>query len=171
MDIPAGKNFAPRPAIYIGDVAREALSLPSSSLKDGKYTLEPLKSLTKNTGVPVNILVDKNVPRGVNEAEIHRHEADLWIGIDGEVHFQVGGVLVEPYAKKNADGSQNDLELKAKEISGGQEYTLSEGDILYIPEGQPHVHWTDENQTARLWIIKIPAGKTFPLEKVSSWRA
>jgi mannose-6-phosphate isomerase-like protein (cupin superfamily) len=171
MHTPSEEKDVLRPPTYIGGAARTIMSLPFSELKDGKYNPEPLKTLVKNAGVPASILVDKNVLRGTNEAEIHRHEADLWIAIDGKVYFQVGGNLVDPYPRNNTDGTINDLELKAKEIAGGEEYALSPGDVLYIPEGQPHVHWTDENEAGRLWIIKIPARAIFPLEKVTGWHA
>lgn len=164
------QNISPRPASYIPDAAREVLSKPESALQDGKYNPDPLKSLVKAAGVPASILVDKNVALGQNESEIHRHEADLWIGIDGEARFQVGGVLKDAYIKKNADGTTNDLELKGSGIEGGEEYTIRAGDILYIPEGQPHVHWTGEGKTARLWIIKLPAKEHFPLEAIQDWR-
>ena len=122
-------------------------------------------------GIPATILVDKNVPAGVNEVEVHRHEADLWICIDGEAHFKAGGKLVEPYAKKKGkDGTVNDLELKSKKIEGADTYTLHAGDILYIPEGVPHVHYTETEGYARLWIIKIPAKEPFPLLSVPGWK-
>lgn len=153
---------------FIPNAARGILETNPASLPDGKQNPEPLKSLAKEAGVPASILVDKNIRQWANESEVHRHEADLWIGIDGTAHFQTGGTLVNPYAKKNADGSVNDRELKAKRIEGGETYTVSAGDILYIPAGVPHTHWTEGAGAARLWIIKIPATE-YPLEKVHGW--
>jgi mannose-6-phosphate isomerase-like protein (cupin superfamily) len=138
---------------------------PLQSFGPGKQNPDPLKTATKISGVPASILIDKDVMQGDNEAEVHRHEADLWICIEGEIRFRIGGTLVDGCAKKNADGTFNDKELKAKTIRGGTEYTLRANDILYIPEGLPHMHWTG-NGSARLWIIKIPAKSLFPLEEV-----
>ncbi|OGG42976.1 hypothetical protein A2841_00270 [Candidatus Kaiserbacteria bacterium RIFCSPHIGHO2_01_FULL_48_10] len=152
-------------------VITETLGSELSTLPDGKYNPDPLKSLVKESGVPASILVDKNVPYGTNEAEVHRHEADLWICIDGEVSFMVGGALVNPWIKKNPDGTENDLELKAKEIANGITHTLHAGDVLYIPEGNPHVHWTEGTNAARLWIIKLPAKVVVPLSEVPGWKA
>ena len=131
----------------------------------GKRLLEPLKSRAAAEKLPINILEDKEVS---NEAEVHRHEGDLWHCIEGEVVFVYGGEMVSPWAKQLADGGVDDREIKAKEISGGTEVTLHPGDWLWIPAGQPHLHKTDG--TARLVIIKILAKEVVPLEAVSGWR-
>lgn len=43
----------------------------------GKKLLEPLKSFAAANKLPFNILEDKEVLN--NEAEIHKHEGDLWL--------------------------------------------------------------------------------------------
>ena len=116
-----------------------------------KKLLEPLRALSLEGKVPLNILEDVNIN---NEAEIHKHEADLWLCLDGEVTFIYGGEMVDPWVKKNADGSTDDREWKAKEIKGGTEVILKPGDWLWIPAGEPHQHKTTGK--ARLAIIKIP---------------
>lgn len=116
-----------------------------------KKLLEPLRALSLEGKVPLNILEDVNVN---NEAEIHKHEADLWLCLDGEVTFIYGGEMVDPWVKKNADGSTDDREWKAKEIKGGTEVVLKPGDWLWIPAGEPHQHKTTGK--ARLAIIKVP---------------
>ena len=130
----------------------------------GKRLLEPLKSRALAEGLPLNILEDKEVS---NEAEVHRHEGDLWHCFEGEVTFVYGGELVEPWAKQLPDGGTDDREIKAKEIAGGIEVVLKPGDWLWIPAGQPHLHRTDK--TARLVIIKIPAREIVPREAVPGW--
>lgn len=119
----------------------------------GKKLLEPLKSFAAVNKLPLNILEDSEVLD--NEAEIHKHEGDLWQCLEGEVKFIYGGELVEPYFKKLPDGSEDKREVKAKEIRGGEEAILKPGDWLWIPAGQPHQHFCEK--TARLAIIKIPA--------------
>jgi len=118
----------------------------------GKKLLEPLKSLAAENSLPINILEDKDV---VNDAEVHKHEGDLWLCLEGEVNFIYGGELVDPWAKKNPDGTLDERELKAKEIKGGTEVILNPGDWLWIPAGKPHQHKC--NGVARLAIIKIPS--------------
>lgn len=131
----------------------------------GKRLLEPLKAIAAELKLPLNILEDKEVS---NEAEVHRHEGDLWQCLEGEVTFVYGGEMVAPWTKKLPDGGTDEREIKANEIRGGTEVTLRPGDWLWIPAGQPHSHRTDK--TARLAIIKIPAKETVPLEAVPGWR-
>lgn len=126
----------------------KTLKSPSSQ---GKRLLEPLKIFSKENSIPLNVLEDNNV---VNEAEVHKHEADLWCCLEGEVTFIYGGEIVNPWVKKNADGTLDEREIKAKEIIGGTEVLLKPGDWLFIPAGEPHMHKTDG--VARLIIIKIP---------------
>ena len=118
----------------------------------GKKLLEPLKSLAAASKLPLNILEDKEV---VNDAEVHKHEGDLWLCLEGEVNFIYGGELVNPWAKKNPDGTLDEREWKAKEIKNGTEVVLYAGDWLWIPEGVPHQHKC--SLVARLAIIKIPS--------------
>ncbi len=127
----------------------ETLATPSIV---GKKLLEPLKSLAAANKLPFNILEDKEVLN--NEAEVHKHEGDLWFCLEGEVKFIYGGEMVDPWVKKNADGTENPNEIKAKEIKNGVESILKPGDWLWIPAGQPHQHFCAG--TARLVIIKIP---------------
>jgi mannose-6-phosphate isomerase-like protein (cupin superfamily) len=119
----------------------------------GKKLLEPLKSFAAANKLPLNILEDKEVLN--NEAEIHKHEGDLWLCLEGEVKFIYGGELVEPWVKKNPDGTENPNEIKAKQIKNGTEAVLKPGDWLWIPAGQPHQHICPK--TSRLYIIKIPS--------------
>lgn len=107
-----------------GDVDKTLANEPI----DGKHLLEPLKSISVREGFPLNILEDKNVS---NDAEVHRNEGDLWLCLEGEVTFVVGGEMVEPWFGKKPDGSENQNELRAKEIRGGAEIVLKQGDWLW----------------------------------------
>ena len=124
----------------------------ANSPTQGKHTLDPLKALTAEHGVPFNILENHET---TNEAEIHTHAGDLWHCIEGEVTFVTGGELVKPWVKKNNDGTENPKELKASEIRGGAETVLKPGDWLWIPASEAHQHKCAG--TARLAIIKTPA--------------
>lgn len=130
------------------DIAKTLATAPVQ----GKKLLEPLKSLAAASKMPLNILEDSEVLN--NGAEVHTHEADLWLCLEGEAKFIYDGELVEPWFKKNVDGSEDKREVRAKEIRGGTESVLKPGDWLWIPAGQPHQHQCAG--TVRLAIIKIP---------------
>lgn len=118
----------------------------------GKKLLEPFKSFAASNRLPFNILEDHQVTD--NDAEVHQHEADLWLCLEGEVIFVCDGEMENPWFKKLPDGSEDRREIKAKSIRGGTTYVLKSGDWLWIPAGVPHQHNTPG--TARLVIIKIP---------------
>lgn len=131
----------------------------------GKHALEPLKSRALAERLPLNILEDCQVPE--SEAEVHRHEGDLWHCLEGGVTFVYGGRLIRPEVVRRPDGSLDDHNLKAVGIAGGTEIVLYPGDWLWIPAGQPHLHKTAGR--GRLIIIKVPAVKEVPLEAVPGW--
>ena len=126
----------------------EMLTLSS---EQGKRLLEPLKTFSSKEGLPINVLEDTNVS---NDAEVHRHEADLWLCLSGEVTFICGGELVQGTPRTLKDGTVDEREWKAKEIKGGKETVLKAGDWLHISAGVPHQHRA--TGTAKLVIIKIP---------------
>jgi len=117
----------------------------------GKRVLEPLKTLATENRLPFKIIEDHEV--SVSECEVHVLEGDLWSCLEGAVRFTVGGKLVEPKHRKNADGSDNVNELVADAIEGGEVIILEKGDWLWIPAGEPHLHTCEG--TARLLIVKI----------------
>ncbi|OGY63563.1 MAG: hypothetical protein A3I89_01990 [Candidatus Harrisonbacteria bacterium RIFCSPLOWO2_02_FULL_41_11] len=119
----------------------------------GKKLLEPLKSIATQHDLPFNILEDKDVSD--NLAEVHAVDGDLWLCLEGEAVFTLGGELVDPYEVKRRDGVSDSRELKAKKIQGGTNTVLKSGDYLWIPPGVPHVHNVPTG-VARLVIIKIP---------------
>lgn len=116
----------------------------TKAAQPGKRQLEPLKSLSKEKAVPLNILEDHEV---VNEAEVHEQANDLWLCIEGEVLFTCGGNLVEPRKTDEKTG-----EWKGKSIEGGTDIVMKPGDWLWIPKGVPHLHRCEK--IARLYIIK-----------------
>jgi mannose-6-phosphate isomerase-like protein (cupin superfamily) len=128
-------------------VTQEALR---QAPKPGKHPLLSFRDAVSILGMPpglIEILENQEVTRFGNPSEVHDLEADLWIGLEGEVTFVVGGELVEktPHPTKQK-------EWKGTAIHGGEEYVVSPRDILYIPPGEPHTHYG----SGRLYIVKIP---------------
>lgn len=145
------------PCVYIPKkVTDEALATPPTP---GKRLLEPFKTASGSSAV--YILEDCEVD---NDFEVHRHEADLWQCLQGEVEFEVGGELIEPWAK---EGDDREIKAKAGNARGTTKYALTAGDILLIPAGQPHAHRT--KGVVRLYITKIPQSEV-PLTSVPGWK-
>jgi len=113
----------------------------------GKKMLEPLRALFLAKELPFGIVEDFQVKDG--EAEVHKHEGDLWLCLEGEVKFICGGELVESWVKENSNGN----EFGGKDIRGGETVILKPGDWLWIPPGEPHLH---RAKLARMVVVKIP---------------
>ena len=120
--------------------------------QQGKRELEPLKTFSKMTGMPLNVLEDTNIEN--NEIEVHTQMADLWYCLEGEEIFSLGGTLTDARHKLNKDGSVNEQEIRGTAATGASEIVLKKGDWLWIPSGVPHTHAA--SGTARIAIIKIP---------------
>ena len=147
-----------KPCVYIpNEVVRATLG---NTPAPGKRQLEPFKALA--AGTAGNILEDHRILD--NQVEVHRHEADLWICLEGEADFTVGGELVGAWAK---EGDDRELKAPTDGIVGGTRHTLRRGDVLWIPAGQPHVHTA--KGTARLYIVKVPQAEV-PLSEVPGWK-
>jgi len=78
---------------------------------------------------------------GDGEAELHEHEADLFVVESGAATLVSGGELVG--GRTTAPG-----ELRGPSIKGGEKKELAAGDIVHIPARVPHQ-------------LLIPAGKEF----------
>ena len=105
---------------------------------------EEILEKLKDSSLPFKIHEDIQV---MNKAEIHKKAGDLWLCLEGEPTFIVGGELIDPWEK-------DENELRAENIKDGDEFVLKAGDWLWIPPNCPHQHGCKD--TARLVIIKVP---------------
>ena len=64
-------------------------------------------------------------------AEVHEHEADIFVVESGEATIVTGGKLVDGHAQKPG-------EIRGTSIDGGERHPLAAGDIIHIPAGVPH---------------------------------
>ncbi len=118
----------------------------------GKHPLDPFMTFARGAGLPFEILEDADVLD--NDAEVHTHESDLWLCLEGNPTFIYGGEMVDPREKQLPDGTTDPHQVKAKKIRGGEEAMLHPGDWLFIPAGVPHQH--QAKGISRLVIVKIP---------------
>jgi len=147
-------------------VLRNELMTESLSVEiiEGKTLLDPFTTIAKEAGTNIALLEITDVE---SRAEVHRDNIDFFYCLEGEVEFVTGGALVEPFLRQRDDGTENDLEIRAPKIDGGEVHILKKGDMIWIPNGLPH---SNRSKTSgRLMVIKIPAREVYPLEDVTGW--
>ena len=76
--------------------------------------------------------------RGAGEVEMHEKTNHVFIIVEGEATFVVGGTPVD--ARQTAPGQR-----RAPSVQGGQTYHLTKGDVITIPAKTPH--WFKEVPT------------------------
>ncbi len=76
--------------------------------------------------------------REVGAVEYHEHTNHIFIMVEGEATFVVGGTLVG--AKRT-----NPEQMTGTSIDGGETFHLSKGDVITIPAKTPH--WWKEIST------------------------
>ena len=83
------------------------------------------------------------------EVEYHDRFVDIMHVIDGSATVVTGGEMVNP--REVAAG-----EIRAETIDGGTAHTLTNGDVLAIPQGVPH-QFTDVSDPFLYFVVKVPA--------------
>lgn len=108
--------------------------------------------------------VAKVVPRGdknhwlmlvlqadtVNPPEMHAHEADIYVAVDGNAQLTLDGRL------EGAD-EISPGQSKGGRIVDGRTLTLGAGDVVHIPAGTPHQLMTQDT-TYKQFVVKIDLG-------------
>jgi len=98
-----------------------------------------------------NFKVQTGRRTGPGEVEIHERDTDVFYILEGTATFVTGGKAVEP---RTVSAS----EIRAKEITGGEERKLAKGDVIVIPRGVPH--WFKQvDGTFVYFVVKVAEGK------------
>ena len=84
--------------------------------------------------------------REAGAVEFHEHTNHIFIMVDGEATFIVGGTMV---GSKRTSPEQ----MTATSIEGGETFHLSKGDVITIPAKTPH--WWKEIQTKTVGYYAI----------------
>ena len=84
---------------------------------------------------------------GPGVVEIHTKETDVIYVLDGSATFVTGGTA------QNVK-SDNPLQPRGTDISGGEPHHLVKGDVIVVPAGQPH------------WFKEVPASVSYYVVKV-----
>jgi quercetin dioxygenase-like cupin family protein len=91
------------------------------------------------------IMVVTRTSRG--EVEVHDKETDTFHVMEGSATFVTGGNMVG--GKVTGPGQQ-----RGKDMTGGETYHLTRGDVIVIPAGTPH------------WFKEVPQSITYYVVKV-----
>jgi glc operon protein GlcG len=79
-------------------------------------------------------------------AEVHAHDTDIFYIVAGSATVVTGGEIIE--AHETAPG-----EIRGTALRGGETHSLSQGDVLTIPQGVPH--WFKSVTTPfRYYVVK-----------------
>lgn len=98
-----------------------------------------------------NFKVQTGRRTGPGEVEIHEQDTDVFYILEGTATFVTGGKAVEPRTVSAG-------EIRAKEITGGEERKLAKGDVIVIPRGVPH--WFKQvDGTFVYFVVKVVEGK------------
>jgi uncharacterized protein GlcG (DUF336 family) len=80
-------------------------------------------------------------------AEVHLWETDVIYVLDGEATFVTGGTVVEPQVSEPG-------QIRGPVVEGGTEHHLAKGDVIVVPENQPH--WFKEVRAPFLYFVVKP---------------
>ncbi len=91
------------------------------------------------------VLANRREPAAV---EYHEHTNHIFIMVDGEATFIVGGTMVG--AKRTSPE-----QMTATSIEGGQTFHLSKGDVITIPAKTPHWWKVISTKTVGYYAVNI----------------
>jgi quercetin dioxygenase-like cupin family protein len=123
--------------------------LLTAAAADAKVTFVPHDKIPKN-GTLVStpdftVLMVTRYSRG--EVEIHDKETDTFQVLEGSATFVTGGTMTG--GRVTGPGQR-----RGKEMTGGQTYHLTKGDVIVIPAGVPH--WFKEvPQSISYYVVKV----------------
>jgi mannose-6-phosphate isomerase-like protein (cupin superfamily) len=81
-------------------------------------------------------------------AEMHAHESDLYLVLDGEATLMSGGKMVGQHTKSEG-------EFLAASITGGHSQKLSKGDVVHISPNIPHQILLQPGHTFSYFVLKV----------------
>jgi mannose-6-phosphate isomerase-like protein (cupin superfamily) len=81
------------------------------------------------------------------EVEIHENDTDVFYVTEGSATFVTGG-------KADNQKTVSPGEIRAPELTGGEEHHLKKADVIVIPNGVPH-KFTEVNETFLYLVVKV----------------
>ncbi len=81
-------------------------------------------------------------------AEVHEHEADIFVVENGQATLVTGGKMVSPHTQKTG-------EIRGSSIEGGERHQIGTGDIIHIPAGIPHQLLIEKGKPFTYFVVKV----------------
>ena len=81
-------------------------------------------------------------------AEVHEHEADIFVIETGQASLVTGGKVVNPHTEKPG-------EIRGSSIQGGEKQEVGQGDIIHIPAGVPHQLLLTSSKPFTYFVVKV----------------
>lgn len=81
-------------------------------------------------------------------AEVHQHEADIFVVESGAATLVTGGKLINPHEQKAG-------EIRGSSIDGGDRRSIATGDIIHIPAGVPHQLLIEKGKPFTYFVVKV----------------
>jgi len=85
---------------------------------------------------------------GTGSAEVHEHDADLFLVVQGDATLVTGGKIVEPHTDKPG-------EIRGDSIEGGKRQKLSAGDVIHIAPNVPHQLLIENGKPFTYFVMKV----------------
>ena len=124
------------------DLQAKARTMGSSTKADSNTpTVNPLVKY----GNDYTLLVYRNAD---GQAELHEHESDLYMVVDGEATLVSGGTMLDRKPKTAG-------EFVGSGISNGQTQKLRKGDVVHIAPNVPHQLKVSSGQTFSYFVQKV----------------
>ncbi|MHB9133798.1 MAG: cupin domain-containing protein [Armatimonadota bacterium] len=77
-------------------------------------------------------------------SEMHDHEADIYVVLEGEGEIYLGGTLVNPTSPRPG-------QHRGTGLDGATHHHMTAGDLIIIPEGVPHM--VDTRNSRMVFLI------------------
>ena len=81
-------------------------------------------------------------------AEVHQHEADIFVMEKGSATLLIGGKVVNPHAEKPG-------EIRGSSLEGAERHPVSVGDVIHIPAGEPHQMILQSGKPISYFVVKV----------------
>src|SRR5262249_15596775 len=137
----APANEIPAFALWPADRVKEAADRLEKNIGDKSILFETLGNWK---GHSVYLVLRAKTA----DAEFHKTEEDVYIGLRGKATFVIGGEMVDP---KDMPRKQ----VRAGSIRGGTKRDLSAGDIVHVPRAIPHQLVIAPGERFLYWLFKI----------------